>query len=168
MLRSRWLLAALTFAVGLGVGGWLFAKSQPRSFLAIGRCDQCYRANDLAGLLASAGIQRAEGALPFVVKETDRCIAIEHPFKKVRYHFIVFPKRDVKSIADIALDDQPDVLECMELIRALVLEYGLRRYRVVTNGPGLQHVTYLHFHLMAGEGRVPSTVREPVVGTAGP
>jgi len=167
MLRSRWFLAGLTFVIGVALGGWLFAKSQPRSFLAIDQCDHCYLANELAGLLASAGIQRAGGALPFVVKENRRCIAIEHPFKKARYHFIIFPKRDVKSIADISLEDQPYVLDCMALIRALVLDFGLRRYRVVTNGPDLQDVAYLHFHLVAGEGYVPWTFPEVEPGAAG-
>ena len=159
--RSRWFPAALAFLAGIAVGGWLFSQSQPRSFLAAGRCEQCYKPNDLAGLLASAAIQRAGEALPFVVKETERCIAIEHPFRKVRHHYIVFPKKDVKSIADISLADHQYVLECMAVMRTLVLERGLRRYRVVTNGPGLQHVTYLHFHLLEDGGRVPARVFEP-------
>ena len=97
VLRSRWLIPAVTFVLGIAVGGWLFSQSQPRSFLAAGRCEQCYKASDLAGLLASAGIQRAGAALPFVVKETERCIAIEHPFRKVRYHYIVFPRRTSRA-----------------------------------------------------------------------
>ena len=162
MLRSRWLIPAVTFVLGIAVGGWLFSQSQPRSFLAARQCERCYKANDLAGLLASAGIQRAGDALPFVVKETERCIAIEHPFRKVRYHYILFPKKDVKSIADISLADHEYVLECMAVMRTLVLEHGLRRYRVVTNGPGLQHVTYLHFHLVADPAApVPSRVADP-------
>lgn len=161
MLRSRGLIPAVTFMLGIAVGGWLFSQSQPRSFLAVGQCERCYKANDLAGLLASAGIRRAGDALPYVVKETERCIAIEHPFRKVRYHYIVFPKKDVKSIADISLADHQHVLECMAVMRMLVLEHGLRRYRVVANGPGLQHVTYLHFHLVADPARVPSRVDDP-------
>ena len=152
MLRSRVFLAALTFFAGVGLGGYLFSDSKPRSFLALSNCDSCYRPNDLAGLLASAGIQRAGAALPFVVKETDRCLAIEHPFRKMRFHFVVFPKKDIKSIADISVDDQQYVLDCLAVIRALVIENGLRSYRVETNGPGLQHVTYLHFHLVSKEG----------------
>jgi len=140
---------ALAFVAGIAVGGYLFSASQPRSFLALANCDRCYRPNDLAGLLASVGIQRAHGALPLVVKETDRCMAIKHPFPEARVHFVVFPKKDVKSIADVAVDDQPYVLDCLAVIRALVVEHRLRAYRVVTNGPGFQGVTYLHFHLVA-------------------
>jgi Scavenger mRNA decapping enzyme C-term binding len=153
MLRPRIFLAALTLLVGVALGGYLFSDTRPRSFLAVSSCDSCYRPNDLAGLLASAGIQRAAVAVPLAVKETDRCVAIEHPFRKVKFHYVVFPKKDIKNIAEVAIEDQPHILDCLAVIRALVVENGLRDYRVETNGPGLQHVTYLHFHLMSSDDR---------------
>jgi diadenosine tetraphosphate (Ap4A) HIT family hydrolase len=152
MLSSRWLLASLGLLVGIAVGGYLFSDSRPRSFLALANCNSCYRPNDLAGLLASAGIQRAAG-VPLVVKETDRCVAIEHPFRRAKFHFVVFPKKDIKDIADVSVEDQQYVFDCLTVIRALVVENDLRQYRVETNGPGLQDVTYLHFHLISSDGR---------------
>jgi diadenosine tetraphosphate (Ap4A) HIT family hydrolase len=154
------LLSLGVFFVGLVVGGYLFAASQPRSFLAVPDCDRsCLRPSELAGLLASVGVQRASGLIPLVVKETDRCIAIRHPIPSARIHYVVFPKKDVKDIADVAIEDQPYVLDCLAVIRALVREQRLRTYRVITNGSGFQHVTYLHFHLVSGgraaEFRVP-------------
>ena len=134
MPRSRVFLALLIFVVGIAVGGYVFQDSQPRSFLALSRCESCYRPSDLAGLLASAGIQRAGAALPLVVKETDRCVAIVHPFQKFPFHFVVFPKKDIKDIADVSVDKQEYVLDCLAVIRALVIENGLQRYRVETNG----------------------------------
>jgi diadenosine tetraphosphate (Ap4A) HIT family hydrolase len=147
MLQSRVLIGLVAFLVGVVAGGYLFAKSQPRSFLAVADCVRCYRPNDLAGLLVSAGIQRAPDALPGIVKETDRCIAIEHPFAKAHTHYVVFPKKDIKNIANISIDDEPYVFDCLAVIRALVTENGMRNYRVLSNGPALQDVTYLHFHL---------------------
>jgi histidine triad (HIT) family protein len=149
MQRSMIWVALIAFSAGIVVGGYLFSASQPRSFLALRQCDHCYKPNDLAGLVTSVGIQRAEAALPLVEKETDRCLAIRHPRPGARLHFVVFPKKDIKSIADIAVDDERYVLDCVGLIRALVTENGLRNYRVLTNGPGFQGVTYLHFHLLA-------------------
>ena len=140
----------------MALGGWLFSDSQPRSFLAVSQCVSCWRPNDLAGLLASAGIRRAGAMLPLVVKETDRCVAIDHPFRKFRFHFVVFPKKDIKDIADVSIDDQAYVLDCLAVIRSLVTENRLRHYWVETNGPGLQHVTYLHFHLMSDADSAPS------------
>lgn len=141
----------LALVAGIGLGGYLFSDSQPRSFLALSNCNPCYRPNELAGLLVSAGIQRAAGALPLVVKETNRCLAIEHPFPKSRFHFVVFPKRDIRNIADISAADQEYVLDCLAVIGALVKEHGLSNYRVITNGPGLQDVAYLHFHLISAQ-----------------
>jgi diadenosine tetraphosphate (Ap4A) HIT family hydrolase len=149
MLQSRVMIGVLAFVAGVAAGGYLFANSQPRSFLAVGNCRACYRPNDLAGLLVSAGIQRAPSALPRVVKESDRCIAIEHPFARRQTHYVVFPKKDIRDIADISRDDEPYVIDCLATIRALVVENGFRNYRVLSNGPDLQDITYLHFHLIS-------------------
>ena len=35
------------------------------------------------------------------------------------------------------------------MVPALATTFDARNYRLVTNGPALQHVTYLHFHLIA-------------------
>ncbi len=154
-VKTRILAPALALLGGVGLGGYLFSDSQPRSFLALSNCVSCYRPNDLAGLLASAGIQKAAGAIPLVAKETDRCVAIEHPFHTAKFHFVVFPKKDIKDIAHISVDDQQYVLDCLAVVRALVVENDLRTYRLQTNGPGLQDVTYLHFHLISSDGRPP-------------
>jgi len=132
------------------LGGLLFANSQPRSFLAISDCgSSCYRLSDLVGLLTSAAIQRPTAFVPNVVRETSRCVAISHPFPESRYHFVIFPKKDIKDITDVSVDDQPYVMDCIAVIRALVLEHSLHDYRVHTNGPGLQDIRYLHFHLVS-------------------
>jgi histidine triad (HIT) family protein len=144
------LKTALWIGLGLILGGYLFAGVQPRSFLALNQCgSSCYGANDLAGLLGAIGVLRAPGLLPGVVKETERCITIKHPFPDARIHFVSVPKRDVKNIASLSVEDGPYVLECFAHVQALVAEHGLSAYRVLTNGPGRQGVTYLHFHLVS-------------------
>ncbi len=150
MKRLAVLTGAVAFVAGLVTGGYLFAKSQPRSFLTIGNCgSSCYSRKELAGLLASAGITLAPGLVPGIVKETDKCVAMTHPFPEARYHFVLFPKKDIKDIGDVALDDAPYVMDCIGVLRSLIDGYRLRYYRVYTNGPGLQKVTYLHFHLVS-------------------
>ncbi len=147
-MKKSLVIGLAAFLAGIVAGGYFFAQSQPRSFLALSTCgSSCYRPNDLAGLLASAGIQRAPGLIPKVVKETDKCLAIAHPFPETPFHFVVFPKKDIKNIADVAIDDQPYIMDCLEVIRSLIHEQNLKYYRVVVNGPGYQDVTYLHFHL---------------------
>jgi len=150
MRRAIGLTGVIAFIGGIAVGGYLFAHSQPRSFLALGQCGpSCYSPKDLAGLLVSAGITHDPGLPLKAVKETDKCVAIPLPVSEGRYHFVLFPKKDIKDIGDVAREDEPYVIDCITLIRSLILEHGLRDYRVYTNGPGLQDIRYLHFHLIA-------------------
>jgi hypothetical protein len=140
----------LLLIVGFITGAYFFSGVQPRSLLSLTNCSSsCYRPNDLAGLLAAAAIQRMPGLVPNVVRESERCITIEHPFPEEKMHFVSFPKRDMKDIADISAEDGPFVLECFAHVNALIAQHKLRAYRVWTNGPSLQHVTVLHFHLVA-------------------
>jgi len=146
---KRLFLLAVAFVIGVVVGGVLLHGSQPRSFAAIGNCGgQCLKTSDLAGLFVSAGIRLAPGSLPKLVRETDRCVAIAHPSPQAKKHYVLFPKRDVKNIADIAAEDGPYVLGCFDLLRTLVQDYKITGYQVVTNGPDRQLITYLHWHLM--------------------
>jgi histidine triad (HIT) family protein len=147
--RLAVLIGVVAFAGGVIAGGYLFARSQPRAFLAPGKCgSSCYSSKELAGLLASVGITHAPGLVPRVVQETDKCLAIANPIPEGRYHFVLFPKKDIKDIGDVAPDDAPYVMDCIGVIQALIREHGLRAYQVFTNGPGLQKVAYLHFHLV--------------------
>jgi Scavenger mRNA decapping enzyme C-term binding len=147
---ARWAWAGLWLGLGVVLGGYLFTGVQPRSFLALPGCGSaCYRPNDLAGLLVSIGVRRTPGLLPGVVKETERCLTIRHPFPENRVHFVVFPKRDIKDIGSFGVEDAPFLVECLAHIQALVNEHKLRAYRLTTNGPGRQDVTYLHFHLVS-------------------
>jgi hypothetical protein len=148
-MKLKALACVGVFVTGVAVGGYLFAESQPRSFVAVSRChDNCYRNDQLLGLLASAGIQRVSAAVPFVTRETDRCLAVRMPRSSYAVHYVVFPKRDIKDIADIAVEDQPFVLDCLDVIRSIVKDDDLKGYRVITNGSGMQDIAYLHFHIV--------------------
>ena len=70
------LLVLFSICVGILIGGYLFSQSQPRSFLALNRCQNCLTHEDLLGLVASVGIQKFPGLMPFVVFETDKTIAV--------------------------------------------------------------------------------------------
>ncbi len=143
------LFVALAFAVGLSIGARAFMNTQPRAWLNIASCaDRCYRPNDVAGLLASAGIVNTPKLVPRVVRESDKCLAVPYPRGGRHLHLVFFPKRDIRDIADLTADDTPYVMDCFALIRAIVNEQNLTDYRVYTNGPGEQDIAYLHFHLV--------------------
>jgi histidine triad (HIT) family protein len=149
MTKAKIILPSLIcLLVGIIAGGYLFSKSEPRSFLALNRCENCANPNELAGLLASVGVRRLPGLIPFVVLETDKTIVMKHPFAKERVHYLIIPKKDIKNIGEISKEDGPYLIDAHAVARALIEKEKLYRYRLYTNGPGVQHVAYLHFHLI--------------------
>jgi histidine triad (HIT) family protein len=144
------LLLLLALSIGITIGGYLFSDTQPRSFLAVNKCEgTCYQPNELLGLLTSVGIQRFPTLFPSVVKETDKTIVIEHPAPEARIHYLVFPKKDIKNIGELSDADRESLIDSFRVVGELIKENNLVNYRVTTNGPGYQAVTYFHFHLTA-------------------
>ncbi len=150
VMSLRILKAVGVLLLGGAIGGFLFSKTIARSFLAVGECGStCYRPSDLAGLVASVSIQRMPGIIPGVIAENDKCIVINHPKPEARIHFVLFPRRDAKNIGVMTAEDQSFVMGCFALVGKLAAESRVQNYRLVTNGPALQHLTYMHFHFLA-------------------
>jgi len=148
MQRQRVVMVAVLSALaGLISGGILFSRSQPRSLIALASCDHCASPADLAGLIASVGIQKLPGALPLVTFQTDKTIAFKLP---VRYgfHYVIVPRKDLKDPGDISSENAPYLVDAFLVIRHLVERDHLTRYSVAVNGPGNQRVRYLHFHVI--------------------
>lgn len=146
------LLLLIAIVVGILIGGYVFRDVQPRSILAIDRCEQhCLRPNDLIGLLTSAGIQNVSGLLLEPVMETDKTVVINHPFPQAPVHYLIFPKRDIRNIGELSEEDKAYFLDAFSVISALIRRDHLRNYKLVTNGPENQITSYLHFHLIANE-----------------
>jgi len=140
----------VTFVIGVIVGGYLFANTRPRSVLALNNCaGTCLRSNELLGLLTSVGIQRFPALVPSVIKETDKTIVIEHPSPQARIHYLVIPKRDIKNLGELSDADGEYLIDAFKVSREIIKEKNLTDYRLTTNGPGYQTVTYMHFHLTA-------------------
>ncbi len=142
-------LILISIGIGIVTGGYLFSRSQPRSFLALDRCRNCLTHEDLLGLVASVGIQRFPKLVPSVVFETDKTVVIKHPHPLSRVHYIIVPKKDIKNIGEISEADSPYLIDAYFVARHIIEKEQLLNYRLLTNGPGFQDVTYLHFHLVA-------------------
>jgi histidine triad (HIT) family protein len=149
MTRFKTILLALaSVLVGVVLGGYLFSDTRPRSILAMNRCGgTCLQVNELAGLLTSVAIQRLTPLVPAVVKETDKTIVVEHPSPQARLHYLIIPKKDIKNIGEFSEADREHLIDSFNVVREIIKENNLTDYRVTTNGPGYQGVTYLHFHL---------------------
>ena len=142
------LLTLFSTCTGVLIGGYLFSKSQPRSFLALNRCQNCLSFEDLLGLMASIGIQRFPKFVPSVVFETDKTVVIKHPLPLSRIHYVIVPKKDIKNIGEISEADSPYLVDVFSVARSIIEKEALLNYRLSSNGPGFQDVTYLHFHLV--------------------
>jgi histidine triad (HIT) family protein len=99
--------------------------------------------------LASVGIQKFPSAMPLIVYETDKTIVIKHPFPLARVHYVIIPKKDILNAADLSQAEADYLKDAYFVAGELIRKENLRKYRLYTNGPGLQDVTYLHFHLLA-------------------
>jgi hypothetical protein len=140
----------LALLIGVLAGGYLFSDTRARSFLALNNCEgSCLQPNELVGLLTSVGIQRFPSLLPGVVKETAKVIVMEHPSPHARLHYLVIPKQDVKNIGELSDADREYLFESFAVMSEIIKEKNLVDYQIITNGPGYQGVTYLHFHFIA-------------------
>jgi histidine triad (HIT) family protein len=154
MQMSRVKLVSLILAAlvtGIVLGGYLFSDTRPRSFLALNKCQgTCLQPNELAGLLASVGIQRLPAAfVPSVVKETDKTIVIQHPSPLARIHYLVIPRKDIRDVGDLSDSDREYLVDLFDVMREIIREKKLVDYQVITNGPARQAANYLHFHLIS-------------------
>ena len=136
----------LAFIVGLVLGAWLFRDIQPRHPIAARRPGSPASYEEVLGYLGSAAMQRAPGAIPFVVMETDKSIAIR--VSDGRKHFVIVPNRDIEDIGTLAQGDEPYVMDALAMVGRLVKKENMAHYQVRTNGPLEQTVRYLHFHLV--------------------
>ncbi|MEK7510078.1 MAG: HIT domain-containing protein [Patescibacteria group bacterium] len=140
------------FFVGILLGGYLFSDTRTRSFLAFHECkNTCLEPQELTGLAASVGIQRFSNLIPFVVKETEKTIAIRHPFPRADVHFVIIPKKDIPNAGEISDEDGEYLLDAYAVMSSLIKEKNLKKYKIVTNGPRYQTIGYLHFHLVSLE-----------------
>lgn len=143
------LLVLIGIGIGILIGGYLFSKTQPRSVFAITRCQNCMSLADLYGLLASVGVQKFPRWVPYAVFETDKTVVVKDPYDTThRFHYLIIPKKDIKNIGEISEADAEYLLDVFLVARRIIEEEKLSEYRIMTNGPGYQDVTYLHFHLM--------------------
>lgn len=144
-----YVIAFLTFIAGLLVGGFLFSDSRPRSLLNIFSCTHCLATNEVAGLLASVVVQKMPRLIPNVIIETDKTIVFKHPRPKHRIHYIFVPKKDIKNIGELTDEDNEYIIDLFSTIVTVINKLETKNYRLWSNGPEKQDVTYLHFHLGA-------------------
>ncbi len=88
-----------------------------------------------------------------ILHEDDLCLAFRDIAPKAPTHFLVIPKKEIVSLADLTQDDQAVIGRCVIVASQVAAAEGLEGgYRLVCNcgEDGGQEVPHLHFHIMGG------------------
>lgn len=95
----------------------------------------------------------AAGEIPSnKVYEDDLCYAFHDIDPQAPTHFLVIPKRHIRSAAAVDASNSAVVAHCFEVIAKVAADMGLDSFRVVSNigEQAGQSVFHLHFHVLSG------------------
>lgn len=141
------ILAAL--GAGFFSGAILYRNSIPEKPLEIKTTKNFLKSSEILGLITSVVIQRMPKIIPKVILETDKTIVVEHPLPESRIHYLFFPKKDIKDIGKFSEEDKEYLVDLYSSIIEVIKLKKIKKYKILSNGPGRQHIAYLHIHLMA-------------------
>lgn len=88
-----------------------------------------------------------------ILYEDDRCLAFRDNNPQAPVHFLVIPKKPIRSLADATDEDSALLGHLMRIIARTAADQALGDgYRVVANvgRDGGQSVDHLHFHILGG------------------
>ncbi len=136
------------FAVGVLSGAFLFSSIQPRPIISVANCStNCLNSSQIKALLLSAGIQYFPQTLS-IVQETDTVLVIKSPEPEAKIDYLVLPKKDIKDLGQLTVDDRKYLDDSFMVIAELIQQNNYTNYQVVINGPDRQRLNYLHVHLL--------------------
>ncbi len=88
-----------------------------------------------------------------ILHEDELCLAFRDINPKAPTHFLVIPKKEIVSLADLSEEDEQIVGRCIMVVSKVADSEGLDGgYRLVANtgDDGGQEVPHLHFHILGG------------------
>jgi histidine triad (HIT) family protein len=88
-----------------------------------------------------------------ILHEDDVCLAFRDIKPQAPTHFLVIPRKEIVSLAELSDEDQSIIGHCIMVASKLAAAEGLQGgYRVVVNtrDDGGQEVPHLHFHVLGG------------------
>ena len=88
-----------------------------------------------------------------ILYEDDLCLAFRDINPRAPTHFLVIPKKEIVSLAELSDEDERIVGRCVMIASKVAAEQGLDGgYRLVANtrDDGGQEVPHLHFHVLGG------------------
>ena len=95
-----------------------------------------------------------DGEIPAnIVFEDEHCLAFHDVAPQAPVHVLLIPRKEIRSLAEIEVEDAALLGHMMLVIRILARQLDLKAgFRVVANSgiEGGQTVDHLHFHLLGG------------------
>ncbi|MEE2935287.1 MAG: histidine triad nucleotide-binding protein [Planctomycetota bacterium] len=88
-----------------------------------------------------------------ILHEDDVCLAFRDINPKAPVHFLVIPKKEIESLAEVSEEDEAILGRCLVVASKVADAEGLGAgYRMVANTreEGGQEVPHLHFHILGG------------------
>ncbi|MFK8113566.1 MAG: histidine triad nucleotide-binding protein [Rubripirellula sp.] len=88
-----------------------------------------------------------------ILHEDDLCLAFRDINPQAPTHFLVIPKKEIVSMADLTEEDEAIVGRCIMIASQVAAAEGLEAgYRLIANtrDDGGQEVPHLHFHVLGG------------------
>lgn len=88
-----------------------------------------------------------------ILHEDDLCLAFRDINPQAPIHFLVIPKKEIVSLAELSAEDEAIVGRCIMVVSQVAAAEGLEAgYRLVANtrDDGGQEVPHLHFHVLGG------------------
>jgi histidine triad (HIT) family protein len=88
-----------------------------------------------------------------ILFEDELCLAFRDIKPQAPTHFLVIPKKEIVSLAELSDDDERIVGRCVLVASKVAAQEGLEGgYRLIANtrDDGGQEVPHLHFHVLGG------------------
>ena len=88
-----------------------------------------------------------------IIYEDDVCLAFRDVNPQAPTHFLVIPRKEIISLADLSDEDEAIVGHCLMAASKVAANEGLETgWRLVANirDDGGQTVPHLHFHVLGG------------------
>ncbi|MFH0874047.1 MAG: HIT domain-containing protein [Candidatus Komeilibacteria bacterium] len=84
--------------------------------------------------------------------ESDNVLAFQHTKPQYMTHIVIIPKKHINSLVDLSTEDQPILMEILNVTRDLAKKINLEKdgAKLITNMGKFQDSPHLHFHLLAG------------------
>lgn len=82
--------------------------------------------------------------------ETELIMAIKHPAASYPVHCLILPKKQIRNLSEITMDDGKFLLDVLKSPHIIAPKTNLRtdQLSLIVNGGSYQDVPQLHFHLI--------------------